>query len=183
MSTGYDNGARQTDRGSSGQQGSQPADWDGLKDDVSQIADAALERGRGLLGSAKDQATGFLDQRKNDAAQSIVELAHSLRDSSEGFGERPNIRGIVDTAVDGLEQVAANIQSRSVAEIFDDVEAVMRRHPTTVAVTALALGFLAARFVKASSEGLREDFARQQRVASGRVGGPAQGGASPQTRI
>jgi hypothetical protein len=173
MSAGQQNGAKPNNREPSSRQGSEPADWDGLKGDVSEIADAALERGRGLLGSATSQATGFVDQRKNDAAQSIVEFAQSLRESSEAFGDRPNIQGLVETAIGGLEQVADTIRDRSAAEILNDVEAMMRRRPTTVAVTALALGFVAARFIKASAEGIKDERTRQYR-AQGRVGSQSQ---------
>jgi hypothetical protein len=183
MSAGHQNGAKQNNRGPSGQQGAAPADWDGLKDDVSEIADAALDRGRGLLGSAREQATGFLDQRKDDVAQSVVELAQSLRETTEAFADRPNLHGIVDSAVGGLEQLADQIRDRSVAEIFTDLEAIMRRRPMTVAVATLAAGFLAARFVKASAEGMREDAYRQQpRIgtqAQTRAPGPSGGGAAP----
>ena len=186
MSAGHQNGAKQTSGGSAGQQGSAPADWDGLKDDVSEIADAALDRGRGLLGSARDQATGFLDQRKDDAAQSVVELAQSLRETTQAFADRPNLHGVVDSAAEGLEQLADQIRQRSVAEIFSDLEDIMRRRPMTVAVATLAAGFLAARFVKASAEGLRDD-ARQSRQ-QGRIGSQAGTRASapsdgPQARL
>lgn len=186
MSAGQQNGAKQNNRGASGQQGATPADWDGLKDDVSEIADAALDRGRGLLGSARDQATGFLDQRKDDVAHSVVELAQSLRETTQAFADRPNLHGIVDTAAGSLEDFADQIRDRSVAEIFTDLEAIMRRRPMTVAVATLAAGFLAARFVKASAEGMRED-ARQHRPQP-RIGTQAQsrapgqaGGAQAQT--
>ena len=172
MSAGHQTGAKQNSSGASGQQGSAAADWDGLKDDVSEIADAALDRGRGLLGSARDQATGFLDQRKDGVAQSVVELAQSLRETTESFADRPNLHGIVDTAAGSLEQFADQIRDRSVAEIFTDLEAIMRRRPVTVAVATLAVGFLAARFVKASAEGMRDDV-RQSRQPP-RIGAQAQ---------
>ena len=172
MSAGHQNGAKQNNRSPSGQQGSTPADWDGLKDDVSDIADAALEHGRGLLGSARDQATGFLDQRKDDVAQSVVELAQSLRETTQAFADRPNLHGVVDSAAGGLEQLADQIRDRSVAEIFSDLEDIMRRRPMTVAVATLAAGFFAARFVKASADGMREN-ARQHRQTP-RLGTQAQ---------
>jgi hypothetical protein len=187
MSAGQQTGAKQNNSGASGQQGSTPADWDRLKDDVSDIADAALDRGRGLLGSAREQATGFLDQRKDDVAQSVQELAQSLRETTEGFADRPNLHGIVDSAVGGLEQLADQIRERSVADLFNDLETIMRRRPMTVAVATLAAGFLAARFVKASAEGMRDDHARQSRQPqrlgnqSGATRTPGSSGAQAQT--
>ena len=65
------------------QQSSGAADLDGLKDDVSQLTDAAVERGHGLLRSASEQATSFLDGRKNDAADSMSEAAKMLRSSAQ----------------------------------------------------------------------------------------------------
>ena len=136
-------------------QSSDAADLDGLKDDVSQLTDAAVERGHSLLRSATEQATGFLDGRKNDAANSMAEAAKMLRTSAQqAFGDRSAINAAVNTALGRVERFADTLRDRSAAEIVHDVEAALRRRPTTVAVITIALGFLGARFVRASAEGL-----------------------------
>jgi hypothetical protein len=142
-----------------------PEEWSAIKDDVGQIAGAAVEQGRHFLDSAKEQATTYVDKRKDDAAQSVADLAQSLRDAMSQFDERPNIRAFVDSAAGGLEQLAETIRARSFNEIFDDVEAVVRRRPATVAAATMAAGFLVARFIKSSAEGIRA--AEQQRRTSG----------------
>lgn len=133
-----------------------PPDWDALKDDVGQIAGAAVERGKTFFDAAKSQATEYVDRRKGDAAKSVVDLAQTIRETGKTFEDRPNIRVFVDGAADGLEQLAGTIRERSFAEIYADVEHVLRRRPATVAAVTGVAGFLLSRFVKASAEGLRE---------------------------
>ena len=130
-------------------------DWGGLKDDVGGIADAAVAQGRHFIGAAKDQATGYADRRKADVAQSVADFAASLRESTRSFDERPNIQAVVDSAAEGLEQLADTIRESSYADILADVEAVVRQRPMTFGVASLAVGFLAARFIKSSAEDLR----------------------------
>jgi ElaB/YqjD/DUF883 family membrane-anchored ribosome-binding protein len=159
MSVGYQNG------GSGQQQGE--ADWDALRDDVGEIAGVAMERGRHFLDSAREQATTYVDRRKDDVAQSVTEFATSLRESTRSFEDRPNIQAFVDGAAEGLDQLADSIRARSFAEIFNDVEDVVRRRPTVVAAVTLTAGFLVARFIKASAEGLRHQPGAQQRRQGG----------------
>ena len=173
MSVGFENGPqRQGQQPSSQQAGTEggPApEWDAIKDDVSQIAGAAVEQGRQFIDSAKEQAAGYVDQRKDEVAQSVASLAQSLRDACKQFDDRPNIRAFTDSAADGLEQFAETIRGRSFNELFEDVEAVVRRRPGAVAAATMATGFLLARFIKSSAEGIREaEFERRRSEAAGR---------------
>lgn len=139
------------------------ADWEDLKGDVGEVAGAAVERGRHFLDSARQQATGYVDDRKNEAAQAVVDLANTLRESAGGFGERPNVRALVDTAADGLEQFAGTIRERSFGDILGTIEGAVRRRPAVAAVATMAAGFLASRFIKASSESSRGSGRKDQR--------------------
>ncbi len=145
-----------------------PADLNALKEDVSDVAGVAVERGRQFVDSARAQATGYVDQRKGDLAQSVADLANALREASKPFDDRPNIRTFVDSAADGLEQLAGTIRSRSVAEIYSDVEDVLRRRPAVVAATTMAAGFLLSRFIKASADNMRQAEAQRRRTGGGR---------------
>jgi hypothetical protein len=160
MATGHYDGDKQRQSGSA-ERAETGGDW-------GDMAGAAAEQGRHFLDSAKAQATGYADQRKNDVAQSIVDLAGSLRESSRAIEDRPQIRTLVDSAAQGLEQFAETIRARSIADIFNDVEAVVRRRPAVVAAATLAAGFLVARFIRSSAEGLRD--LDQQRGRSGGTG-------------
>lgn len=161
--------------------GAEPAaDVGALKQDASQVAEAAVERGREFVDSARAQATGYVDQRKNDLAQSVADLARALRDASQPFDDRPNIKALVDNAAGGLDQFADTIRTRSVAEIYADMEELLRRRPAAVAATTLAAGFLLSRFIKASAENMRgvdrRAVAERRRATGARS--PASAGSS-----
>lgn len=182
MSVGYQNSGNQQPRG---QQGG-TAGLDSLKGDVGEIADVAVERGRHFLDSAREQATVYVDRRKDDVAQSVADFATSLRESTTSFEDRPNIRAFVDSAAEGLDQLAGTIRQRSFAEIFNQAEDVVRERPAVVAAVTVAIGFLAARFIKSSAEGLRQDHVyggtpvgRPRQTAS-RAGQPGQSGQRSQ---
>ena len=163
MSMGTQNSApNRHDQPSLRGQGERPADWDALREDVGEIAENAAERGRSFVDAARSQATEYVDRRKNDAAQSVVDLAKALRESSSGFEDRPNIRAFFDSAAGGLEQLAGTIQERSFADIYDDLETLMRRRPASVAAATFVAGFLVSRFIKASAETIRNQTAQQR---------------------
>lgn len=141
------------------------------------IKSAAKEHGRHLFETAKSEATGFADRRKDDAAKSVSDIAASLRGTGQSLEERPNIRAFVEGAADGLESLADGLRDRSFADIYGDVEAYARRSPLAVGAVAVAAGFLLARFIKSSSDDL-SDKARDSRNArtpssSGRTRGRA----------
>ena len=175
MASGYPDGDRQRQSGS-GQRGDAAGDSGGMRDQAQQVAGAAVEQGRHFLDAAKAQAFTLAEQRKNDMAQSVVGLANSVREFSSAFEDRPQIRSLVDSAAQGLEQFADGMQHRSVADIVGDVERIVRRQPALVAAATLAAGFLVARFVRSSAEGMRgfdqpsgrSDGARRQQPMQGR---------------
>jgi hypothetical protein len=175
MSVGYQNGGKN-------QQGAEGADWDTLKEDVGEIAGAAVERGRHFLDAAREQATVYVDHRKDGMAQSVADLANSLRESTSSFEDRPNIRAFVDSAAEGLDQLAESIRQRSFADIFNDVEEVVRHRPAAVAAISVALGFLTARFIKSSAEGLRQDHSMARRGGQSQQRGTQGPGGQDQRR-
>lgn len=140
---------------------------DEAKNAATDIKAAALDQGKQLYETAKVQATGFADQRKNDAAQSVTDLASSLRETGKTFGDRPNIQAFVGSAADGLEQLADGLRERSFAEIYADVEDYARRSPATVGAVAVVAGFLLARFIKSSSDELSGKGAVARRASAG----------------
>jgi ElaB/YqjD/DUF883 family membrane-anchored ribosome-binding protein len=174
-------GVGQQDTSRNGQQDNGTEDWDALRGDMSEMAGAAVERGRHFIDSAREQATDYVDRRKDDIAQSVADFATSLRESTHSFDERPNIRAVVDSAAEGLEQLADSIRDRSFSDIFNDFEDVVRRRPATVAAVSVAIGFLAARFVKSTAEDLRQEPVRPSGARGGQ-GRQRQGQQRPRTQ-
>lgn len=166
MATGHEN-KQQSGTSQGGAGGQSGPEWDDLKEDVGEMAGAAMDQGRHFLDSAREQATGYVDQRKDALAQSVVELANTLRQSGSAFEDRPAIRAVVEGAAGSLEQLTETIRSRSFGDIFGDVEGMVRRRPAAAAVATMAAGFLLARFVKASAEAGQGAGARQAYGTSG----------------
>jgi len=162
-------------------QNAEGADWEDLRGEVGDIAGVAVERGRSFIYAARDQASDYADKRKGDLAQSVADFANSLRESTTSFEDRPNIRAVVDSAAEGLDHLAGSIRERSFGEIFSDVEDIMRQRPTAVVAVSLAVGFLAARFVKSTATDLRDEA--QARTSQGGAGRGRTGqGANAQRR-
>ena len=177
MATGQENRDSQVSGKTQGATGGQTGpEWDALKGEVGDMAETAMDQGRQLLDSAREQATGYVDQRKNDAAQSVAGLANTLRESAGSFGDRPSIQAVADTAAKRLEQLADNIRERSLTDILDDVETMVRQRPGIAAAVTLTAGFLLARFVKASAEASRGTGAQGRGSSSA---GPRQAGPAP----
>ncbi|WP_372424604.1 hypothetical protein [Salinarimonas chemoclinalis] len=136
------------------------ADWDELKREASDAArdtaEEAREAGYAFVSGARDRATDYLERRKESAVQSIDDVAHTLRESSETFDDRPNLRLFVDSAADGLENLAEEIRDRSFIEVYADVEQLARRRPALFATAAGVAGFMLARFLKSSAEEVEE---------------------------
>ncbi|GGK30358.1 hypothetical protein [Salinarimonas ramus] len=132
------------------------ADWDDLKREASDAArdtaEEARDAGYAFVHGARDRAADYLERRKESAVQSIDDVAHSLRESSENFDDRPNLRLFVDSAADGLENLAEEIRDRSFIEVYADVEQFARRRPAVFAAAAGVAGFMLARFLKSSAE-------------------------------
>lgn len=126
-------------------------EWRGLRSDASEFADSAVNRGRGLADAARLQAVDYAQKRKGAAAQSVADLAGSVRESGRSFESQPNIRAFFDSAAEGLDQLSGTIRDRSLEELYREVEGVMRRRPAAVAAATFATGFLVARFIKASA--------------------------------
>lgn len=135
------------------------AEWRGLKADVGDLADVAASRSRGFADAARAQAVQYVDQRKGGAAQSVTDLARSVRDSGKNFQDQPNIHAFFDNAAEGLDQLAGTIRDRSIEDLYRDLEGVVRRRPAVVAAATFATGFLIARFIKASAANVAQPSA------------------------
>ncbi len=138
--------------GATGSEGARAkAEWRGLKGDVDNLADVAAEQGRGLLDAARLQAQDYIEQRKGEAAQSVQDLARSLRGSGRDMADKPHVRAFFDSAADGLESLGTSIERRSLSDFYGEAEAIARRAPVAVAVGTFMVGLLAARFIKSSN--------------------------------
>lgn len=104
----------------------------------------------GFADVIRGQATGYAEKRKTDVARAVSDVAEAIRGSGSDFTSYPHVKAFFDNAAQGVEELAGDISRRTLAEIYDEAEAAVRRRPgVTVAAAALA-GFALLRLFRAS---------------------------------
>ena len=147
------------------------------RDHVQQVAGQASEK----LQQASGQVTGRMkqevDSRSTQAGTVVGSTAHSLRAVGKELrnqGEETPAK-LADQIAEKVEQVSSYLSDSDADKILSDAENFGRRQPWLVVGAGMAIGFVAARFLKASS-GRRYDTmygwrlpAEQARNVTGQV--------------
>ncbi|MGB7988103.1 MAG: hypothetical protein WCF44_01820 [Candidatus Methylophosphatis roskildensis] len=150
-STQGDGGRDPAGGASSGTSGSATGS-SGLQD----TAQAVKDRAGAALDDAKETARSRLNEQKDVAAGGIDDVAGALRDVAkrreDGGGHDP-LANLTGSAADGLERLSSTLRNKDVGTMLRDVESFARQQPLAFFGLALAGGFLAVRFLKASEPG------------------------------
>ena len=116
-------------------------------------------RAREAMSQAKDKATEKIESRiadsKTRAAETLSGVASTLHSSSAQLRDQ-NQEGAsraIERAAEGVERFANYLQQTNVDEVVDQVHEFARRQPAAFIGGAFALGFLASRFIKATTPG------------------------------
>ena len=117
-----------------------------------QVVDQAQEKVGQVVDQAKQQTTSLLAARKDQAADTLYTVAHALRQTGQQLRaqEQAPVAGLADQVATRVESVSGYLQGRDVRQLVDDTEDFARQRPAVVVGGALALGVLAARFLKSS---------------------------------
>lgn len=116
--------------------------------------DFATEQARALWEGAKDSARSGLGQYKETTAKGIGDLATALRTSAGELEsrEQPTVARFARSAADGLQQLSGALERRDLDGLVREVETFARRQPLAFFGAAMAVGFLAVRFIKSTSQ-------------------------------
>jgi len=135
--------------------------------------DSAKETARGLydqakstagqaFGAATKRATEVLDEQKGTVASGLTSVADSIKQVGENLNTTNEPNPIAEKAAQYTSSLAGQIENLSgyferkdVRDMVRDVETFARRYPAYFIGGAVALGFLAARFLKSSNPGQR----------------------------
>jgi ElaB/YqjD/DUF883 family membrane-anchored ribosome-binding protein len=124
------------------------------KELASQAKEQVQEKTHELKGEAGTRFREQVDQRSTEAGEQVEAIAHAFRRGSEQLrteGKATPARA-VDQAAEKVEELGSYLRGADADRILRDVESFARRRPWLTAATGAAVGFLASRFVKASSE-------------------------------
>ena len=105
-----------------------------------------------LVDSATQVAETQATTQKDRAAETLGTVAQSIRDAGSGMREQqPQIASFAEQAASRVEDVSTFIRDHDVRDLVGEAERLARREPLLFLGGAFALGFVAARFLKASA--------------------------------
>jgi hypothetical protein len=123
------------------------------QDRAEEVKGQAQEKAQQAAGEAKDRLRDQVDQRSTQAGERVASAAQDARSVGEELrrqGKDQPAR-LADQAADRAERLGSYLQESDADRILRDVEGFGRKQPWAVAAGGLALGFVASRFLKASS--------------------------------
>ncbi len=143
---------------------------DTIRDGAASGAAQAKEQARQMAHQAREQTAEMATQQKQLAASQLQGVAGAIRSAADNLAEHDQamMAGYVRQAASSLDQVATNLQDRSVGELVEGVEQFARRQPAAFIGGAMMAGFALARFAKASAD-------RHHAATTTSNGGPAYG--------
>lgn len=151
-------------------------------DDVRQSAE---ETASTLIDQAQQVASTQVSTQKERAASALDAVAQTLHDTGSGMREQqPQIASLAEQAAGRVEDVSNYVRQHEMRDMIGQVESLARREPVLFLGAAFAIGFVAARFMKASSPTRFGDQRRGQQLGrsdygSGSAGyGNGMGGAA-----
>jgi hypothetical protein len=116
----------------------------------SDIREKVLDKASTLASGAKDGARAQYDQKKDTALNELENLASALRSVGEQSGGSM-VSTAASAAASRIESFSRSLEGKQLDDIVGDVERFARRNPAAFVGTAVAIGFLASRFLKSSS--------------------------------
>lgn len=120
--------------------------------DTQEVQQKAQETAATLVEQAQQVAQANVATQKDRAAETIGAVAQALRQSGEGMrDQQPQIAALADQAAQRVEGISTFVRDREVGDMIGEAERFARREPLMFLGGAFAVGFLAARFLKATS--------------------------------
>jgi ElaB/YqjD/DUF883 family membrane-anchored ribosome-binding protein len=124
------------------------------KELASQAQEQVQAKAHELRGEAEFKLREQVDQRSTQLGQQVQSVGQALRSSSQqlhGEGKDAPAK-VVDQIAGKADDLGGYLQSADADRILGDVESFARRRPWLTAGIGAAAGFLASRFLKASSQ-------------------------------
>ena len=116
------------------------------------VRSKAEETASTLVDQAQQVASTQANSQMTRAASLLDGVAQSLHDTSSSMREQqPQIASVADQAAGRVEDFSSYLRDHDMNDVVRDAESYARREPLVFLGAAFAVGFIAARFLKASS--------------------------------
>ena len=131
-----------------------------VQDKARDVAGQAQDKAREAAGQARGRLTDQVDQRSTQAGQEVSSTAGDVRSVAQELRNQGKDRParIAEQVADRGERLGSYLERSDAERILQDIEDFGRRQPWAVMAGGLALGFLASRFLKASSRNRYETY-------------------------
>ena len=160
-------GVKQTAEG--GAAGSEQSTTEQAKERVQETAQEVGQKAQEVRGRAGERVRTELDTRSTQAGEQVSTTAEAIRRLGEQLRKdgNPGVANYADQVAERVERLGSYLSHSNADRVLHDVESFARRQPWLVAFGGVAAGFLASRFVKASSAN------RYRKTNAGNGSGPA----------
>jgi hypothetical protein len=120
---------------------------------AAEIAGQAQNTALQTAGQAQEKLREQLNQRSSQAAAKLTEQAWDMRSVSEALRDqgKHGPAQAADALAGYAESVGGYLRDKDSDQLLADMEDFGRRQPWAIAAGGLTLGFIASRFLKASS--------------------------------
>jgi hypothetical protein len=117
------------------------------------VAGQAQEKAREAAGKAQEGLRQQIDERSTQAGERVGSTAQDLRTVGEELRKqgKEGPAKLADRAAGQTEKVGSYLKENGPDKMLEDIEDFGRQRPWAVLAGGLAVGMLAARFLKASS--------------------------------
>ena len=139
-----------------------------------EVAGQAKEQAQNVAGQAREQARTQIDERSTQAGEQVRSLADSMRRTGENLRNegQENPAKVTEGVAERADRLGGYLVESDADRILGDVESFARRQPWALAAAGVAIGFIASRFVKASSSRRYRSLEDQRRPLASEYGRP-----------
>src|SRR5918997_5680270 len=118
-----------------------------------EVASQAQDKAREAAGQARGRVSEQVDQRSTQIGGQVKSNAGDVRSVADELRRqgKETPAKYVEQAADRAERLGGYLENSDGDRILSDIEDFARRNPWAIAAGSLALGFAAARMLKASS--------------------------------
>ena len=117
-----------------------------------EVADKAQETASTLVTQAQELASTQANTQMTRAADTLSSVSQTLQQSASDMGEQqPQVAQLATQAAERIDQASNYLREHDLRDIVSEAESYARREPLVFLGAAFAIGFIAARFLKASS--------------------------------
>jgi hypothetical protein len=114
---------------------------------------AAKDQASAVWSDTKDSARSMIGNQQKAAASGLGQFAGALRKAAREMGDggqQAPMSRMIESAADGLERFSGSLREKDLDSLVRDAESFARRQPAMFFGAAIAAGFLAVRFMKAT---------------------------------